>query len=274
MSSTSPATAPVTIQTLRLMKREQRPIAMATAYDAITAAWAEAAGIDAILVGDSLTNTALGQPDTIGATLDIMINHCAAVARGAGRALLIGDMPFMTYKISPEQAMASAARMMQEGRMKAVKLEGGQEVAATVARLVDAGIPVLGHIGLLPQSYHAMGGYRLQGRGETEAKRLMNDAIALEEAGAFGIVLEKMPVALAEEISKHLAIPTIGIGAGPRCDGQVLVIADLLGMGERSPIKFVKPYANLREVATGALRQYAEEVRGRAFPDPEHSYDA
>lgn len=274
MSSTSPATAPVTIQTLRLMKREQRPIAMVTAYDAITASWAEAAGIDAILVGDSLTNTALGQPDTIGATLDIMINHCAAVARGAGRALLIGDMPFMTYKISPEQAMASAARMMQEGRMKAVKLEGGQEVAATVARLVDAGIPVLGHIGLLPQSYHAMGGYRLQGRGETEAKRLMNDAIALEEAGAFGIVLEKMPVALAEEISKHLAIPTIGIGAGPRCDGQVLVIADLLGMGERSPIKFVKPYANLREAATGALRQYAEEVRGRAFPDPEHSYDA
>ncbi|MCE5230290.1 3-methyl-2-oxobutanoate hydroxymethyltransferase [bacterium] len=271
---TTPSNSPVTTHTLRQMKREQRRITMATAYDAITAAWVEAAGIDTILVGDSLTNTALGQPDTIGATLDMMIHHCAAVALGAGRALTIGDMPFMTYKISAEQAMASAARMMQEGRMKAVKLEGGREVAPIVARMVDAGIPVLGHIGLVPQSYHALGGYRIQGRGETDAKRLMNDAIALEDAGAFGIVLEKMPAQLSEEITKHLAIPTISIGAGPGCDGQVLVLADLLGMTGMPPFKFVKQYANLREVAVGALRQYAEDVRGGAFPGPEHSYDA
>lgn len=256
------------------MKREQRRIAIATAYDAITAAWVEAAGIDAILVGDSLNNTALGQPDTIGATLDVMIHHCAAVSRASGRALTIGDMPFMTYKISPEQAMASAGRMMQEGRMKAVKVEGGREIAPTVERLVSAGIPVLGHIGLVPQSYHALGGYRLQGRGESDAKRLMNDAIALEDAGAFGIVLEKMPAPLAEEISKHLAIPTIGIGAGAACDGQVLVLADLLGMTDVPPFKFVKAYGNLRSAATDALKQYADDVRGGVFPGPEHSYDA
>lgn len=270
----TPTTSPITIHTLRQMKRDQRRITMGTAYDAITAAWVEAAGIDAILVGDSLNNTALGQPDTIGATLDVMIHHCAAVSRAAGRALTIGDMPFMTYKINAEQAMQSAGRMMQEGRMKAVKLEGGREVAPIVERLVDAGIPVLGHIGLVPQSYHALGGYRLQGRGESEAKRLMNDAIALEDAGAFGIVLEKMPAPLAEEISKHVAIPTIGIGAGPACDGQVLVLADLLGMTEIPPFKFVKAYANLREAATGALKQYADDVRGGSFPGPEHSYDA
>ncbi len=270
----SNTTTPVTIHTLRQMKREGRKIAMATAYDAITAAWVAEAGIDAILVGDSLGNTALGMPDTIGTTLDVMIHHGAAVARAAGRALTIGDMPFMTFKISPEQALANAGRMMQEGRMKAVKLEGGREIAPTVARLVSAGIPVLGHIGLVPQSYHALGGYRIQGRGETEAKRLMNDAIALEEAGAFGLVLEKMPTALAGEISTHVAIPTIGIGAGAACDGQVLVLADLLGMTAQPPFKFVKAYGNLRAAATDALKQYADEVRGGAFPGPENSYDA
>ncbi len=271
---TTPLTPPVTIQSLRQLKREGRRITMVTAYDAITARWAEMAGLDTILVGDSLANTALGHHDTIAATLDTMIAHCAAVARGAGRAFTIGDLPFMTYKINPEQALAAAGRMMQEGRMKAVKLEGGREVAATVARLVSAGIPVLGHIGLLPQSYHALGGYRLQGRGEEAARRLLEDALALEEAGAFGIVLEKIPAPLAAEITARLGVPTIGIGAGAGCDGQVLVLADMLGMTEQSPYKFVKCYARLMERATEALRAYADDVREGRFPAAEHSYDS
>ena len=267
----TPAAPAVTIQTLARIKREGRRIVMATAYDAISARWVQAGGIDAILVGDSLANTSLGHPDTIAATLDTMIAHCAAVARGSSRPLLIGDLPFMSYKVSPEQALQSAARMMQEGRMMAVKLEGGSEMAPTVLRLARAGIPVLGHVGLLPQSVHALGGYRLQGRDELGGERLMEDALALEEAGAFAVVLEMIPAPLADRISRRLAVPTIGIGAGAGCDGQVLVLADLLGMTGAPPYKFVRPYASLMDQAVGALGAWAEDVRQGRFPAAEQT---
>ena len=256
------------------MKREARRIAVATAYDAITAAWCERAGIDLILVGDSLGNTALGYETTIPVRLEAMLHHAAAVARAARRAFLVGDMPFMTCRVSTEQTLVNCARMIQEGGMEAVKLEGGSEVAPMVERLVTAGIPVMGHIGLLPQSVHQRGGYRVQGRDQQTARQLRDSARDLELAGAFSIVLEGIPAPLAAEITRSIQIPTIGIGAGPDCDGQVLVLSDLLGMIDGPRPKFVKSYATLHDKAAAALAAYADDVRAGRFPTAEHSYGA
>ncbi len=262
----------VRVSTLRRMKAERRRITMVTAYDAITAALAEAAGLDVILVGDSLGMTALGLPTTLPVTLDMMLHHAAAVARGAVTPLLVGDMPFMTYKVSPEQALANAGRMIQEGSMEAVKIEGGKEMAPVVERLVEAGLPVMGHIGLLPQSIHAQGGFRVQGREAGEAERLEAEARALEAAGIFALVLEAMPTGIAERITRAVAIPTIGVGAGPACDGQVLVTTDLLGLTDKRIPKLARPYAHLFDDAVKALRAYAEDVRQGRFPGPENTY--
>ena len=264
----------IRISTLGRMKREGRKITAVTAYDAITGAWADQAGIDLILVGDSLGPTALGLADTIEVRLEQMVHHGAAVARAARSALRVGDMPFMTYKASPEQALTTSARLIQEGGMEAVKLEGGSEMAPTVERLVRAGIPVLGHVGILPQSYHQQGGFHIQGRDEATAGQLRRDVKALENAGAFAIVLECIPAPLAARISGELAIPTIGIGAGPDCDGQILVIADLLGMIDDKPFRFVKPYAQLHDSARRALEGYVADVRNGSFPGQEQTYGA
>lgn len=270
-------TGKIRITTIRARKSNPgavpQPILCVTAYDAITAAWADAAGMDLILVGDSLGNTVLGHETTICVTLDDMIHHAAAVARGSKRALRVGDLPFMTYKITAEQALTSAARLMQEGRVEAIKLEGGRELAPTIERLVRAGIPVLGHIGLLPQSIHAQGGYRVQGRDEESAQRLMLDALELQQAGCFAIVLEGIPAPVAQQLTQKLEIPTIGIGAGRHCDGQILVLADVLGMTDRSLPRFAKSYANLRTAAVDALRAYGDEVRAGGFPGEEQSYE-
>jgi 3-methyl-2-oxobutanoate hydroxymethyltransferase len=262
----------VRITTLRSMKEAGKKIAMVTAYDAITGRWADQAGVEVVLVGDSLGNNVLGFPTTIEVTLEMMIHHCAAVARGVTRALRVGDMPFMSYKISPEQAMANCARLIQEGAMEAVKLEGGAEIVPMVERLVRAGVPVMGHVGLLPQSYHAQGGYRIQGRDEAAAQRLLGDAHRLEEAGVFSIVLEGIPSSLAAQVTRELKIPTIGIGAGRECDGQVLVMADLLGVSGRPLPKLARAYANFHEEATQAIRRYADDVREGNFPGPENTY--
>jgi 3-methyl-2-oxobutanoate hydroxymethyltransferase len=262
----------VRVPTLRAMKREGRKIAVATAYDALTGAWADAAGVDVVLVGDSLGNTALGLPSTIPVTLEMMLHHAAAVGRGVGRALLVGDMPFMTYKTSPEQAMTTCGRMIQEGTAEAVKLEGGGAVRPMVERLVRADIPVMGHLGLTPQSYHAMGGYHVQGRDEAAARLLLEDARMLQEAGVFSLVLEGIPASLAARVTAEVSIPTIGIGAGPDCDGQVLVLADLLGLSPAEPPRFARRYANLAEEARRAIERFADDVRRGDFPGPENVY--
>lgn len=262
----------IRVTTLRAMKEAGRKITMLTAYDALTGRWADAAGIDLVLVGDSLGNTALGLPGTIEVTLEMMLHHCAAVSRGVQRALRIGDMPFMTYKISPEQALANCGRMIQEGHMEAVKIEGGVEVAPMVERLVQAGLPVMGHIGLLPQSYHAQGGHRIQGRDEANAMRLAADAQALQDAGVFAMVLEGIPAPLAASITSQVNVPTIGIGAGKETDGQVLVVADLLGMSDAPAPKLAKKYADFNAAATAAIAKYIEEVREGGFPGPENIY--
>jgi len=262
----------IRVTTLRQMKEAGRKIAMLTAYDTITGRWADAGGIDVVLVGDSLGNTALGLDNPTQVTLRDMLPHCVAVARGVRRALRVGDMPFMTYKISPEQALENCGRMIQESNMEAVKLEGGREVALTVERLVGAGIPVMGHIGLTPQSYHAMGGYRVQGRDEAAAQRLLDDAQALAAAGAFALVLEGIPAELAARITAELAIPTIGIGAGGDCDGQVLVLADMLGMTDTRRPRLARQYADFYSLAQAAIQTYAQEVRDGDFPGPENTY--
>ena len=264
----------VRIATLSRMKHEGRKITAATAYDAVTGAWADSAGVDFILVGDSLGNTALGLADTIGVRLEHMIHHAAAVARGARRALRVGDMPFMTYKVTPEQAIANCTRMIQEGMAEAVKVEGGLELAPTVGRLVRAGIPVMGHIGVLPQSFHQQSGYHLQGRDEAAALQLRESAKGLQDAGAFAVVFECVSAPLAGEITQELAIPTIGIGAGPACDGQILVLADLLGLTDRKSPRFAKRYTELHDQARQAIQTYVEDVRQGVFPGPEQTYDA
>jgi 3-methyl-2-oxobutanoate hydroxymethyltransferase len=262
----------ITVLDLRNQKADHSKIVMVTAYDATMARLVDRAGVDMVLVGDSLGMVFQGQTDTLSVTLDQMVYHVRCVARGLTRAHLVADMPFMSYQISPEQALASAGRLLQEGRAHSVKLEGGRTMAATIARVVGAGIPVVGHIGLTPQSVHAMGGFRIQGRTEADAERIMADALAVEEAGAFSVVLEGMPHDLAAEITQRLSIPTIGIGAGAACDGQVLVVNDLLGMDLSFEPKFVKRYARLEDVAIDAVKQYAEEVRGGVFPGPEHAF--
>ncbi|MEG6511051.1 3-methyl-2-oxobutanoate hydroxymethyltransferase [Desulforamulus ruminis] len=255
------------------MKQEGQPIAMLTAYDYPTATLVDASGIDAILVGDSLGNVVLGYDSTVPVTMEDIIHHLRAVTRGAKRAMVIGDLPFLSYHISKEESVRNAGRLMQEGLAQAVKLEGGREVAETVRAITAAGIPVMGHLGLTPQSVHQLGGFKVQGKDGEAARKLLEDAKALEQAGAFAIVLECIPQQLAGVLTEALSIPTIGIGAGGRCDGQVLVINDLLGMFSDFTPKFVKQYANLKEQIIQACAAYKDEVKGRVFPEPQHVFN-
>ena len=262
----------VTTAYFREAKREGRPITMLTAYDYPMAKLVDAAGIDGILVGDSLGNVVLGYGSTIPVTMDDMVHHIKAVARGVSRAMVVGDLPFLSYHLSREESLRNAGRIIQEGGAQAVKLEGGREIAETVQAMVAAGIPVMGHLGLTPQSVHQLGGYKVQGKDEAAAKKLVADAKALEEAGVFALVLECVPAPLAKMITEMLTVPTIGIGAGPHCSGQILVTHDLLGLYGGSGPKFVKRYANLHEEIARALAAYREEVHSKAFPGPEHSF--
>lgn len=263
----------VTTLTFRQKKERGEPITMLTAYDYPTALAMDQVGVDSILVGDSLGMVVLGYENTLPVTMEEMLHHCRAVARGAKAALLIGDMPFMSYQISVEEAVRNAGRFLAQGNMDAVKLEGGRERIEAIRAIVSAGIPVMGHLGLTPQSVHQLGGFRPQGKTALAAKRLLEDALLLEEAGCFGIVLESVPARLAELISKRLTIPTIGIGAGVGCDGQVLVTHDLLGLFDRFTPKFVKKYANLHEEMQRAFREYIADVQTRTFPAAEHTVE-
>ena len=262
----------ITVSYFMQAKREGRPVTMLTAYDFPMARLVDAAGIDSILVGDSLGNVVLGYGSTIPVTMDDMVHHVKAVTRGVQRALVVADMPFLSYHLSREESVRNAGRMLQEGGAQAVKLEGGQEVADAIRAMVTAGIPVVGHLGLTPQSVLTMGGYKVQGKDEANARKLLDDARAVQEAGAFALVLECVPTSLARLVTESLDITTIGIGAGPYCDGQVLVTHDLLGLyGGNSP-KFVKRYVNLNEEIMKALQSYREEVGSRSFPGPEHGF--
>lgn len=255
-----------------MLKQRGQKIVMVTAYDYPTGLAADLGGADAVLVGDSLGMVALGYDDTIPVTMYDMIHHTAAVRRGVKRAFLVADLPFMSYKVSPEQAQLNASRLVQKGGAEAVKMEGGREIASAVAKVVASGIPVMGHVGLTPQSVHQLGGYRVQGRCDERAQQLLEDARALEEAGAFAIVLEAMDPETAGLISSELQAPTIGIGAGRGCGGQVLVLSDLAGMLPASPAKFVKQYAGLFDTMQQAVSQFAGEVRSGVFPEEKHEY--
>ena len=261
----------VTVHTLARAKREGRPFSMLTAYDHAFARIFDAAGIDVLLVGDSLANVVQGLETTLPVTLDEMVYHTRLVARGARRAMVVGDMPFGSYHASPEDAARSAILLVKEGGAQAVKLEGGTLAHAAIRAIAAAQIPVMGHVGLTPQSVHAMGGLRVQGRTESGRERVLADARAVQEAGAFAVVLEGMPRDLAREITAELAIPTIGIGAGVDCDGQVLVMHDLLGLSEWTP-SFVKQYGSLGVAASQAARAFADDVAHRKFPGDEHTY--
>ncbi len=262
----------VSVHELLAMKERGERIVCLTCYDALFARLLDESGVDILLVGDSVNQVLAGGETTLSATLEQMIYHTRIVRRGASRALVVCDLPFLTYQISKEEAIKNAGRVMAETGCHAVKLEGGKPMAQTVRALVDVGIPVMGHLGLTPQSVHALGGYRVQGRDEKTAERLKEDAKALEDAGAFAIVLELVPAPLASQITKSLTIPTIGIGAGPACDGQVLVLHDMLGLNDRFVAKFVKRYAALAEDVREAVRLYAAEVREGRYPGPEHSF--
>jgi len=273
VSSTTSQRKKVTTLTFRQKKERGEPITMLTAYDYPTAMAIDKAGIDSILVGDSLAMVVLGYENTLPVTMEEMLHHARAVARGAKSALLIGDMPFMSYQVSVEDAVRNAGRFLQQANMDAVKLEGGRERADAVRAIVGAGIPVMGHLGLTPQSVNQLGGFRAQGKTASAAKRLLEDTQILEEAGAFSIVLESVPARLGELISKKISIPTIGIGAGLGCDGQVLVTHDLLGLFDRFTPKFVKKYANLHEVMNKAFTEYIDDVETKKFPAPEHTVE-
>lgn len=263
----------ISLLTLQKRKEQKRPITMLTAYDYAGAVLADRAEMDVILVGDSLGMVMLGYDSTVPVTMADMLHHCRAVARGAQHAFLVGDMPFMSYQADAAEAVRNAGRFLQEAGMEAVKLEGGEEMAHTIAAIVSAGIPVMGHIGLTPQSVSALGGYRIQGKTAVSAHKLLHDALALEAAGCFAIVLEAVPAPVAAEISLRLRIPTIGIGAGAGCDGQVLVYHDLLGMFDRLQPRFVKQYANLTETITAAIAAYRDDVVNGRFPAAEHTYE-
>ncbi|MBI3151035.1 MAG: 3-methyl-2-oxobutanoate hydroxymethyltransferase [Chloroflexi bacterium] len=263
----------VTTLTFRQKKERGEVITMLTAYDYPTAMAMDKAGVDSILVGDSLAMVVLGYENTLPVTMEEMLHHARAVARGAKSALLIGDMPFMSYQVSVEEAVRNAGRFLQQGGMDAVKLEGGRERADAVRAIVGTGIPVMGHLGLTPQSIHQLGGFRAQGKTATAAKRLLEDAKILEEAGAFSIVLEAVPARLAEMISKQISIPTIGIGAGVGCDGQVLVTHDVLGLFDRFTPKFVKKYANFHAEMNKAFTDYIDDVESKRFPAVEHTVE-
>ena len=262
----------VTINTLRKMKQAGERITMLTAYDASFARLLDRAGTDILLVGDSLGMVVQGHDTTLPVTMDQMVYHCAAVKRGVTRAHLVGDLPFGSYQGSADEAVKNAVRLAAEGGAEAVKLEGGKEYAEVVQRIVRAGVPVMGHIGLTPQSVHKLGGYVVQGRSEEKAQKLLEDAKALEEAGCYSLILEMMPAELSAEISRALSIPVIGIGAGAGCDGQVLVIYDLLGMNPDFSPKFVKKYLDLGVLITDAVMRYNDEVKHGTFPGPEHAF--
>ncbi len=261
----------VTIATIREMKEKGEKISMLTAYDYSTALVVDEAGIDMVLIGDSLGMVMLGYDSTLPVTMEDMLHHTKAVSRAVEHAMVIGDMPFMSYQASQDEAVANAGRFLKEAGAHGIKLEGGREVADLTRRIVSAGIPVMGHLGLTPQSIHQLGGYKVQGKKKEAAERIIEDAKMLEEAGAFSIVLECVPEKLAEEITASLEISTIGIGAGIHCDGQVLVVNDMLGMFEKFTPKFVKKYANLNTNIREAVGQYIDEVKSEVFPGKEHS---
>ncbi|MFX1262254.1 MAG: 3-methyl-2-oxobutanoate hydroxymethyltransferase [Promethearchaeota archaeon] len=258
---------------IRLMKKKGKKIVMLTAYDTPSAQILSECGVDMILVGDSVGNSMLGYETTIPVTLEDVIHHSAAVSRAKPDCLIVGDMPFMSYKVSVEQALENCARMLQEGGAEAVKIEGAGRVVDIVRAVVDSGIPVMGHIGLTPQSIYQVGGYRVQGRTAKQTKEMVKQAQALEDAGAFSIVIELAPSETAKVITEAIGIPTIGIGAGPYCDGQVLVLPDMLGLFQDFKPKFVKRYANIREVIENAVKEYSSEVREGTFPDADYSFE-
>jgi 3-methyl-2-oxobutanoate hydroxymethyltransferase len=259
---------PMTVPEFRAAKARGTPLAVLTAYDCTMARLLDAAGVDALLVGDSLGMVVQGEPNSLGVTMDEMVYHTRIVARGVQRSLVISDMPFMSYQVSPQEALANAGRIIKEGRAHAVKLEGGQRTVPAVAAIVAADIPVMGHVGLTPQSVHRFGGFRVQ----RDAQRLIDDARALEQAGVFSIVVECVPADLARAITAAVAVPTIGIGAGDGCDGQVLVTHDILGLFEDLHPRFVKHYAELGQAIRTAAEQYCTEVRQRRFPGAEHAF--
>ena len=264
----------VTIRDLLEMKRRGEKIVALTAYDYLFARLVDEAGVDVALVGDSLGQVVLGLPSTLPITLEDMIRHASAVRRAVRRALVVVDLPFLTFQVSPEDTLRNAGRIMKETGAEAVKLEGGDEAAAeTVARLVRAGIPVMGHIGLTPQSVHALGGYRVQGRTEGDAERLIAEARRLADAGCFSIVLELLPARLAAEVTRAVPVPTIGIGAGPDVDGQVLVIHDMLGLNEGFQPRFLRRFGNLAGEARTAIAAYRDAVRSGTYPAAEHSFE-
>lgn len=261
-----------TVATFLKMKQEKQKISMLTCYDYTTAKIIDSSNVDAVLVGDSLGNVVLGYEDTLSVTMNDMITFSAAVARGCKQKLVVVDMPFMSYQISVEKALENAGRLMKEGRANAVKLEGGRSVIDKVKAIVDAGIPVMGHLGMTPQSVNAFGGHKVQGKTLEAAQKLIDDALALQEAGVFSIVLECVPAKLAALVSEKLTVPTIGIGAGAQCDGQVLVYKDMLGMYQDFSPKFVKHYANFAKEITDAFNQYDAEVKQGVFPALEHTF--
>jgi 3-methyl-2-oxobutanoate hydroxymethyltransferase len=262
---------PVTVKTLLQMKRDRQKITMLTAYDVTFARLLDAAGLDVLLVGDSLGMVVKGEPNTLSVSVEQMAYHTAAVAKGVQRAHVVADMPFMSYQASPEEALKNAAVFLRAGA-SSVKLEGGAAIAPTVARLVDAGIPVMGHVGLTPQSVHALGGFVVQGKDDAGRQRILDDALALQAAGAYAIVLEAVPSDLGAEVTRALSIPTIGIGAGVECDGQVLVITDLLGLNPAFQPRFSKKFMEGARLVTEAFTQYVAEVRAGDFPAVEHTF--
>ncbi|HVO34532.1 MAG TPA: 3-methyl-2-oxobutanoate hydroxymethyltransferase [Gemmatimonadales bacterium] len=270
--STPSKDAPVTTRDFLAWKAAGRKIVVVTAYDALFGRLVDEAGVDCVLVGDSVNQVLGGEPSTLSATLDQMIYHGRTARRGVQRALLVVDLPFLSYQVGREDAIRGAGRVMKETGAAAVKLEGGAHVADTVRALVEIGIPVMGHLGLTPQSVHALGGYRVQGRDEESARRLQSDAAALEDAGVFAIVLELVPAALAGAVTAARAVPTIGIGAGPQCDGQVLVLPDLLGLNDGFAPKFLKRYASLADEVRAAVGRFGDEVRRGTYPDAAHSF--
>lgn len=262
---------PTTVLDLR-KKADSERIVMVTAYDATMARWVDASGADMILVGDSLGMVVQGHQDTLCVTLEHMVYHTRCVGRGVSRAHVVADLPFMSYQVSDDDALRSAGRLVQEGRAHSVKLEGGERVAGSIRRIVDAGIPVLGHVGLTPQSVHAFGGFKVQGRDADGARSVVRDALAVEQSGAYGVVLEGIPAELGAEITDRLGIPTIGIGAGSHCNGQVLVCNDVLGMDSSFAPRFVRRYASIEQQAIEALARFGADVRGGAFPAPSESF--
>jgi 3-methyl-2-oxobutanoate hydroxymethyltransferase len=262
----------VTAPEVRARKGTGPALAMVTAYDFTMARLVDEAGVDLILVGDSLGMVFQGMANTLPVTLDEIAYHGRAVARAAARAHVVGDLPFMSYQVSSTQAVESAGKLVKDGGVESVKLEGGEDFAEHVWRIVRAGVPVMGHVGLMPQSVHALGGFKVQGRGEDAEARVLADAKAIEEAGAYALVLEAIPPDVAARVTASVSIPTIGIGAGPRCDGQVLVCTDLLGMSRGHSPRFAKAYAQLGDAIVAATRRYVDEVQAGAFPAEEHSY--